>query len=99
MELRAAVLAGILFGVSYCAYGQPMFEASGDGVRVVLHNAPCRLSAEVTNLPLRAVWHQNGKETEGCFMVRPDAGAVVFYFSDKTVGIAPMADFKKVIAI
>lgn len=98
MELRAAVLAGILFCVSYNVYAEPVMEASEDGVRIVLHNDKCALK-EIANLPYKAVWHEKGQEVEGCWGGRPDAGAVIFYFADKTVALAPIQKFKRVIAI
>jgi hypothetical protein len=97
MELRALCLAGILFGVSYCAYGEAVFETTADGIRLVLHKDQCALK-EVTNLPFKAVWHENGKEVEGCWAPRPDAGIAVFYFADKTVGVAPLSSFRRLIS-
>ena len=99
MELRAAVLAGILFVVCTQVYGGPAFETSQEGVRIVLHDDKCTLK-EVANLPRKVVWHENGREIEGCWGARPDAGIVLMYFSaDKTVGIATMSAFRKVVAI
>jgi hypothetical protein len=99
MYLRAAVLVGLLFGVSYCAYGEPAYETSHEGVRIVLHDDKCTLK-EVSNLPRKVVWHENGKEIVGCWGARPDAGLVLMYFSaDKTVGIATMSSFRKVTSI
>jgi hypothetical protein len=53
----------------------------------------------IANLPRKAVWHENGKEVEGCWGGRPDVGAVIFYFSDKTVALAPISGFRKVVSI
>ena len=98
MFLRGAVLLGLLFGVAYCAYGEPVYQTTDGEVRVVLHDEPCTLK-EVVNLPRRAVWHEKGKATEGCWAVRPDFGVIVMLFSDRTVGLAPIGDFRKVTAI
>jgi hypothetical protein len=99
MELRAAVLAGILFFVASNVYGEPVLEASEDGVRVVLHTDKCALK-EVSNAPYRAVWHENGKTVEGCYFVRPDYGVVILYFAaDRTLGIAPIRAFRRVTSI
>jgi hypothetical protein len=101
MALRAAVLAVI--GIALLLYvvnakADPVYESRDEGgARVVLHSSPCTLKA-VSNLPRRVVWHENGKEVEGCWGARPEAGVVVMYFgADRTVGIAPMQAFKKVI--
>ena len=94
------VLAALFLLVYFVpANGEGVFQAEpGNGVRVVLHNEPCKLK-EVVNLPFRATWHEAGKEIEGCFGPRPDAGIVVFYFADKTVGIAPIDAFKRITGV
>ena len=63
-----------------------------DGVTFTLYNEPCALSA-VANLPYRATWKEKGETTEGCYTIHPGAGAVVAYFADKTVVLAPVAMF------
>ena len=93
------VLAAILFLLPLPAHSGPAFETSQEGVRIVLHDDKCTLK-EVANLPRKVVWHENGREIEGCWGARPDAGIVLMYFSaDKTVGIATMSAFRKVVAI
>lgn len=99
MEIRAAVLAGLLFFVSYEVYAEPVLEATEGGVRVVLHTDKCALN-EVSNLPFKAVWHENGKQVEGCWAPHPPLGIVAMFFAaDKSVGIAPMSAFRKVVSI
>jgi hypothetical protein len=99
VEIRAAILAGILIAVCTKVYGEPAYETTHEGVRIVLHDDKCTLK-EVSNLPRKVVWHENGKEIVGCWGARPDAGLVLMYFSaDKTVGIASMSSFRKVTSI
>lgn len=98
MELRAIFLAGILFCVATSVYGEPVLETSEGDVRVVLHTDQCALK-EIVNLPYKAVWHENGKEVQGCWGPRPDAGVVVFYFADKTVALAPIQSFRRLTSI
>lgn len=81
------------------ANADAVFEARDGDIRVVLHDTPCELS-EVSNLPRKAVWHENGKTVEGCWGPRPDLGLVVMFFaSDKTVGLAPMQAFRRVTGV
>lgn len=99
MELRAFLLAGILFFVASNVFAEPVLETSEGGVRIVLYTDPCALK-EISNLPYKAVWHENGKEVSGCWSAHPPLGVVVMYFaSDKTVGLAPMQSFRRVIGI
>jgi hypothetical protein len=98
MELRAAFLAGILFFVATSVYGESVMQLNDGDVQIVLHDTPCKLK-EVVNLPRKAVWMEKGKTFEGCWGVRPDVGVVVFYFDDKTVGLAPMQAFKRITPI
>ena len=98
MELRAAFLAGILFFVATSVYADPVMQLTEGDLQIVLHDSPCKLK-DVVNLPRKAVWMEKGKTFEGCWGVRPDAGAVIFYFEDKTVGLAPMQAFKRTTSI
>lgn len=72
------------------------YQVTEGGVTISLYQEPCRLKEAVTNLPYRAVWTEGGKDVEGCFAIRAEAGIVVFYFADKTVGIAPAKAFSRV---
>lgn len=99
MEIRAAVLAGILFFVVGKVYAEPVLEASEDGVRVVLHTDKCALK-EVSNMPYRVVWHEKGKQIEGCWLPRPDAGVVMMFFAaDRTVALASIQSFRRVTSL
>jgi hypothetical protein len=90
MEVVARIQGGqmetilflILLLFPFTAGAKPVFEAKADKVRIVLYDEPCALLA-VTNLKLRAVWIEDGKEYEGCWGAPP--GVVMAYFSDKTV--------------
>jgi len=48
------------------------FYAEADGGRVVLFDDKCRLP-EVSNLPFKAEWTENGKTFEGCWSPPPSA--------------------------
>lgn len=77
------------------ALAEPRFQVVADGARVVLHDDKCAVSA-VANLPYKATWEEKGKVFQGCWGARPDAGVVMFYFDDKTVGIIPMQELTAV---
>jgi hypothetical protein len=77
------------------ANAEPSYEASGDGVRVVVYSEKCSLP-EVMNLAQRATWTEKGKTTEGCAGVHP-MGVVLFWFSDRTVVAIPTSQFVRVV--
>lgn len=83
----------LLFVISL-AYAEPVYEAKGDGVRVVVYTEDCALK-EVSNLPRRATWTENGKTHEGCAGLHP-MGLAMFYFADKTVVAIPMSQFARI---
>lgn len=89
-------LVGVFIG-SGVAQADPMARTESGGVVVTIYTEPCKLDA-VTNLPQRATWVENGKTTEGCAGIHP-AGAVMFYFSDKTVVIHPTRAFVPVTGV
>lgn len=64
---------------------------------VTIYTEPCTLK-EVQNLPQRATWVEGGKTIEGCAGMHP-AGAVMFYFADKTVVVHPMSAFVSVTGV
>lgn len=80
------------------AYAEPVMSVTDGGITVQLWTDRCSLS-EIQNLPYKATWHENGKVFQGCWGPRPDAGVVIFYFEDKTVGIAPIQAFEKVVGV
>ena len=77
------------------ALADPVATASADGVLITFYSDKCALK-EVVNLPYRAVWTEGGKSVEGCYTARPEAGVVVCYFADKTVGLVPYRALKEV---
>ena len=96
IEIGCWACLGTLLAIATPAGADPMFRATQGGVTVTLYDDPCELVA-VTNLPLKATWVENGKTYEGCYGARPDAGVVVFYFEDRTVGLIPFQALSKVV--
>lgn len=81
------------------ANAEPVFSASVDGAKVVLHSEKCAL-AEITNLPFRAQWIEGNKVYEGCWTPpHPQVGVVVAYFADKTAIGVPAQMFRKVVGV
>lgn len=76
----------------------PVAVTERDGVTITATDEPCRLTAMVDNLPMRATWQEKGKTFEGCFVVHP-MGIVLFYFEDKTIVAVPPSAFRKTAAI
>lgn len=93
--MKAALLVLLLAGCAAAAHATSLVEAQAGDVRIILTDEPCALPA-ITNLPLRATWTENGKVSQGCFAVRPEAGVVVLYFDDKTAVAIPIDLFKRV---
>lgn len=87
----------VLFVAAYTfrVYADPLVQAKAGGVTVTLYTEDCQLK-EITNLPKRAVWTENGKDFEGCWAVNPDLRVVIAYFSDKTATALPMQIFQRV---
>jgi hypothetical protein len=79
---------------------EPKFQANVEGVRIVLHSDKCELTAQITNLPFKAEWFQDGKVLQGCWKPpHPEVGTVDFYFADKTSFGMPAQIFKKVVGV
>jgi hypothetical protein len=77
------------------AHAEARFAADADNGKVVLFDDKCQLS-EVTNLPFKAQWTENGKTTEGCWSPpHPQVGVILAYFADKTVVGLPAQIFKR----
>lgn len=92
------ILVGLFLAAAISpAFAEAVFQGQGQGVTITVYNEPCKLT-DVTNLPYRATWEENGKVTEGCIAPRPDAGVVVGYFADKTVALMPLQMFKKLVS-
>lgn len=92
--LGAFIGSAVIYSVSSRA--EPRFQVQNEGVRVVLHDEPCQLKEQITNLPYRVVWYEKGKAVEGCWGARPEAGIAMAYFADKTVGIIPLSELTPV---
>jgi hypothetical protein len=88
----------VLVSLATNAHAGPRFQVVADGAKVVLHDDKCAVSA-VANLPYKATWEEKGKVFQGCWGARPDAGVVVFYFDDKSVGIIPIAELTAVVGV
>ena len=93
--LLAAALCILLAVYPKKAKADPVAAVEQGGVRIVVHTEKCSFN-EVSNLPNRATWEENGKVLEGCVGVFGQIGLVLFYFSDKTVVAVPMQMFSKV---
>ena len=85
----------VLVGLATNAYAEARFQVVADGAKVVLFDDKCAVSA-VANLPYKATWEEKGKVYQGCWGARPDAGVVMFYFDDKSVGIIPIGELTAV---
>jgi len=89
-------LVGLLYTAS--SQAEAVFQANVEGVRIVLHKDKCALTDQITNLPFKAEWHENGKVLQGCWKPpHPEVGTVDLYFADKTSFGMPAGLFKKLI--
>jgi hypothetical protein len=88
----------VLVSLATNAHAGPRFQVVADGAKVVLHDDKCAVSA-VANLPYKATWEEKGKVFQGCWGARPEAGIVMFYFDDKSVGIIPIAELTAVVGV
>lgn len=91
---RVAVLAIFLAALPLKA--EPFARFAVANISITLHKDECRLKSEITNLPKRAVWLEDGKETEGCWGVLGQFGIVGLYFADKTATALPVQVFERV---
>ncbi len=84
----------LILAIANSAVAAPMFRAANEGIVITLDSDKCALK-EVSNLPKKAFWLQDGKTVEGCWGVSP-LGVVNFYFADRTVVAIPQEVFQKV---
>ena len=100
LPLWFVLIVTLLFGCPNSASAEPLFRFTApEGVVITLHSDRCELK-EVSNLPQRATWDENGKTFEGCW--RPSAFFPLFIFffqGDKTIADVPAGAFKKVIGV
>ena len=80
------------------AHAEPLAQAQGSGVHVVLYSEPCALPAAPRNLPGRATWKDASGEFEGCWRIN-SFNFIIMYFDDKTAEAWPLAVFSRVQAI
>lgn len=66
MKLLVALAAVFFLTYGYNAYAEPRYQASVQGIVVTLHTEKCAI-AEVSNLPYRATWMENGKMPTAMF--------------------------------
>lgn len=99
MRTAKELLAAFLLAASLILYvGQgraaPVAEAGGEGLRVLLTDEPCAVSA-VANLKQRATWTEKGTTYEGCWSAA--RGLVLMYFAqDRSVVAIPVEAFSRV---
>lgn len=93
MIYRSSILL-LLFLWVFPANAAPLYRAVAGPATITLYSDECRTPG-ITNLPRRAIWHEGGKDVEGCFGVSP-FGVAVFYFADKTATAIPIQAFEKV---
>ncbi len=92
-----AVILIFLFCWPSIVLSEPLFQTQSETVKLTLHSEACTIK-EVTNLPRRATWEEDGKVIEGCWQVF--GNVIGFYFlDDKTVGVAPIGAFKRVTGV
>ena len=97
--ISGACLAA-LFVLATSAYAEPIARAEQGPVQITVYSEPCKLSAQVSNLPGRATWKEGGKVFEGCFAVNLELGVAVFYFlEDKSVAAVPLQMFVKITGV
>jgi hypothetical protein len=60
-----------------------------------IYNEPCKLTQQITNLPMRATWTEDGKTSEGCFTIRGSI-LLTYWAIDKTLGVIPVASLQMV---
>jgi len=93
-----AWLACVLALVNLAAHADPIARFDAKDLQITLHDTQCDLKSEITNLPRRAVWRQNGVDTEGCWGFSERFGLVLLYFKDKTATALPAPLFGKITA-
>jgi hypothetical protein len=88
--LVVLVVATALFILAFPpkAHASSLFGIDLNGIKIVLTDEPCRLSA-VYNLPYRGTWTEKGKTSEGCWAVHPEVPFIISYWDDRTVAILP----------
>ena len=86
----------ILAALPFYSNSAPIAVFGTAELTITLDDDECAFKAQVTNLPKRAIWNENGNIVEGCFGVNQQLGIVNFYFADKTVASIPVQYFHRV---
>ncbi len=77
-------------------HAEPRYSFSSGTLSITLTDELCTLKGEISNLPRRSVWKQDGVETEGCWGYSEQFGLILLYFKDKTATALPAPLFSKV---
>lgn len=100
IKLRWYIVALIVF---FCwpsmVFAEPVFSTEAGGIRITLYSDKCQLKDQVSNLPVRATWEEGGKTFEGCVGSNPQLRMFIFYFSDRSAVVVPMAAFERVVGV
>lgn len=75
------------------SYAKVIAGVSHNNIIVILHDEPCTLKSQVSNLPRRAVWTENNEAIEGCWGADSHHGLILMFFADRAVIATPMQDF------
>lgn len=91
-------IALLAVGFLWCKslFAEPVLQAQANGVTITIYDEKCS-HPEVTNLPLRATWAQDGKVFDGCVGAFQGFGVAAFYFDDKTVAVVPLELFTRLV--
>jgi hypothetical protein len=94
-----AVLLIVIFCWPSIVLSEPRFRGEGQGIVVTLYDDKCELD-NVTNLPFKATWQENGKTTEGCWSIAFDRERInTFFVDDKSVVSFPPSMFTKLTGV
>lgn len=93
------LLAALLLLIPMPANSEARYSATVQGITITLFAEKCELP-EVSNLPNRATWTENGKTFEGCFSYIEPLEMLMFFFrEDRSVAVVPSGVFKKVTGV
>lgn len=93
-----AVGIAMAVAVSGSVVAAPVAEfKSEDGVVITATNEPCRITEQVSNLPMRATWKEGRRVFEGCYGIKN--GIVLMFFEDKSVVFVPGQSFTRMVTL
>ena len=90
----ALVAFCVLLSFATGAWAAPVYRMKSENVTITLYDDK-KSCPHAANLPRKAVWIENNKETEGCWGLS-QFGVIFFWFEDKTVTGAPANQFKRI---